>query len=70
MTKLKTPLIVLLVGLVAGAVWACGKQGNAETVAVDGVCCKRDISPNTSPSCSRAKERLPFFTSTSPANTT
>jgi len=35
MTKLKTPLIVLLVGLVAGALWACGKQGNAEAVAVE-----------------------------------
>jgi RND family efflux transporter MFP subunit len=33
MTKLKTPLIVLLAGLAAGAVWACGKQGNAEPVA-------------------------------------
>ena len=32
MTKLKTPLIILFAGLVAGGIWACGKQGNAETV--------------------------------------
>jgi membrane fusion protein (multidrug efflux system) len=35
MTKLKTPLIVLLAGLVAGGIWACSKQGNAEPVAAD-----------------------------------
>jgi membrane fusion protein (multidrug efflux system) len=35
MTKLKTPLIILLASLVAGGIWACSKQGNAEPVAAD-----------------------------------
>jgi membrane fusion protein (multidrug efflux system) len=35
MTNLKTPLILLLVGAVAGGLWACGKDGNAEPVAGD-----------------------------------
>jgi membrane fusion protein (multidrug efflux system) len=35
MTNLKTPLILLLVGLAAGGLWACGKDGNAEPAAAD-----------------------------------
>src|SRR6478736_6922430 len=35
MTKLKTSLIVLLAGLVAGGIWACSKDGNAEPRAAE-----------------------------------